>query len=348
MLTRLPYPSIRAITSKAWWLPLILAVLFSSALNGQEKGFQFGDVNCIPVKPSDTDPAITEFDDPHALYINPQIIVSQNPKLPADRHQLLLFLNGTRPPGTPHGGVGPYTFLGTAASLGYHVVDLTYPDDIAAAQVCNNDRDPRAFERFRMAIIAGGSFRSIAVSQTDSIENRLAKLLLYLKGTRSQEHWEQFLNADGSIKWDSIAVAGQSQGGGHAALIAVKYHVARVICSGAPKDYSHALHRPAAWYEENSATPKGCFFAINHRQDDMGACTPAEQMDNLRALGLDSLGAPADVDTEKAPYHHARILTTNYPGGTIESKAAHTTVLNPKYGDTFKEAWTYMLTEPVE
>ena len=330
-----------------WWLTVFLLGMVPSAMHGQD--LQQSALDGIPILPSKTDPEIKTFDTPHFIYLNRDIVISKNSSLPADRHQLLLFIPGTQPTGHG-GGKGPYKFLEEAANLGYHVIKLTYPNDVAAAEACNKDRNPRAFEDFRMTLIAGGSFnnafKDVTITRADSIENRLIKLLLYLKQTRPQEHWEQFLNDDNTIKWETIAVAGQSQGGGHAALIAVKHRVARVICSGAPKDYNHFLNRPAAWYHEESATPKGCFFAFNHDQDRTGNCTPEEQMKNLRALGLERFGAPADVDTEKPPYHHTRILTTDYPGGKLESVEAHETFLNPKNADVFKIVWDYVLTEP--
>jgi pimeloyl-ACP methyl ester carboxylesterase len=170
-------------------------------------------------------------------------------------------------------------------------------------------------------------------------------LLRYLEKHDAPSDWGQFLNADNSIKWEALAVAGQSQGGGHAALIALHHRVARVICTGSPKDYSAALDAPAAWLRIASATPKPRFFAFNHRQDHQG-CSPEQQLENLRALGLDKLGPPVDVDHEKPPYRHSRILTTNYPGTKIESGPAHTSVMNPRNEHVFGEVWKYLLTEP--
>lgn len=328
---------------------LIVLLLIPSVLPGQrqEAELQRAALNGIQIRPGATDPAITAFD-PHTIYVNREIVMSHQPGLPADRHELLLFIPGTHRPGTPRGGIGPSAFLEIAANQGYHVINLIYPDEISAATVCNNDRDPSAFELFRMAIITGGSSRHLTISRTDSIENRLIKLLLSLKRMRPKEHWEQFLDDSGGIRWESIAVAGQSQGGGHAALIAIKHRVARVICTGAPKDYSHALNRPAAWYSEASATPKDRFFAFNHLQDRAGNCSLEQQMENLRALGLDRFGAPANVDTEKPPYRHARIFTTNYPGTKIQPMDAHVSVISVKNADVFKDVWRYMLTEPVQ
>ncbi len=294
----------------------------------------------IPIKPSETDPAITAFNTPHYIYVDRDIVVSHDPEAAKDRRELLLFL-----PGTNGHGQGAIKFCQLAARAGYHVIFLMYPDDVAAAEVCRDDRDPNSFEDFRMALIAGAKSKKIKVTRTDCIENRLTKLLAYLARTRPQEQWDQFLQPSGEIKWESIAVSGQSQGGGHAAIIAVKHQVARVVGTGAPKDYSLALAKPAAWYGEPSATPKDRFFFFNHQQDHQG-CSPRECLENMSALGLDALGAPVNVDSEPYPFRHSHILTTNYPGTKLDSKTAHTTVIADRNAARFEKVWLYMLTEP--
>jgi hypothetical protein len=301
----------------------------------------------IAILPSVTDSRITEFDTPHIIMVNRKIVVHRDPRLPAERHQLLVYLPGTQPgkkdaEQQPRGGNRAY--LRTAVMLGYHVIILRYPNDLAA-NVCRNETDPTAYEDFRMAIIAGGKSKFITVSRVNSIENRLVKLLRHLKAKRPLEKWQQFLEADGDIKWKTIAVAGHSQGGGHAALIAINHRVARVICTGAPKDFSRALKAPAAWYAKKSATPKTCFFAFNHQQDKT-TCSPEEQLANLRALGL-GVGWPlVDVDKLRPPYNHARVLTTNHPGTRLDPKAAHAAVIISDNEKVFGRAWQYLFTEP--
>jgi hypothetical protein len=309
------------------------------------------EVTVVSILPSTTDPAIKTFDNPHWLYVNREIVVEQKEGLAKDRHELYLFIPGTHEKGNPR-GKGPYAFCDFAADLGYHVVVLAYPDETPAS-VCRNDSDPNAFEEFRMAIIQGGRSKHITVERSESIENRLIKLLLRLKTLRPREHWEQFLNDDGTIKWESIAVGGQSQGGGHAAMIAIKHQVARVICTGAPKDYNQLRNLPAAYYGKVSATPKDRFFAFNHRQDYTGDTSPDQLLKNLKALGLDAFGSPVDVDKEPFPYHHARILITEYPAVTVTgsqsegSLTAHFSMLSPKNADRWKDVWNYLLTEKV-
>jgi hypothetical protein len=310
------------------------------------------EVTTVSILPSATDPAIKTFDSPHWIYVNRDIVVERKADAAQDRHELYLFIPGTHEKGNPR-GKGPFAFCDLAADLGYHVVVLAYPDE-SPASVCKNDSDPNAFEEFRMAIIHGGSSRHISVERSESIENRLVKLLQHLEKIRPKENWGQFLNEAGAIKWGSIAVGGQSQGGGHAALIAIKHRVARVICTGAPKDYDQKRNVPAAFYREESATPKVRFFAFNHRQDHTGGTSPEQLLKNLETLKLEAFGPPVDVDTEAFPYHHARILMTAYPSVTVAgsqsegSLTAHFSMLNPKNADRWKQVWTYMLTEKTD
>jgi len=321
---------------------IVVAALLLGALSPKEI-----DVTWVKIVPKLTDPNIGEtYNSPHYVYVDRKIVVEEDPRLPADRHQLLLYLTGT-------GGhwEDAKAFCDLAADLGYHVINLMYPDNIPAT-VCAHDKDPQAFEDFRMAIIQGGQSKHTTIARADSIENRLIKLLMYLKHRRPREDWGQFLNDDGTIKWEAIAVSGQSQGGGHAALIAIKHRVARVICTGAPKDYSKRLDAPAAWYSDDSATPKACFFTFNHRQDIKG-CTPEQLQRNMVALKLGAFGAAVDAATEAFPYQHTRILTSSYPTVTVDgeesdgAKTAHTSVIASKNAARWKRVWTYMLTENV-
>ena len=298
----------------------------------------FAEATWVSVIPSETDPGIHQYNTPHWICVNREILLGQGTKV-KDRHQLLLFL-----PGTGGHNRGAKAFLETAANLGYHCVELMYPDDVAAAEVCRDDPDPNSFEAFRLALIQGSVSPHVTVERTDSIESRLTMLLIYLKQRRPREDWGQFLDGR-DIAWERIAVAGQSQGGGHAGLIGVRFHVARVIMFGAPKDYSRARHQPAPWYAEKKATPIAAFFAINHRQDRQG-CTFPEELENLHALGSDQLGPPVDVDQEAPPYRRSRILVTNYPGTQVDSKTAHGTALTDKNQAVFRRTWVYMLTTP--
>jgi hypothetical protein len=299
------------------------------------------------VRPSATDAAITTFDQPHRIYLRPAGVPT--------RGELLLWIPGTMPP-PPAGGKAPAAepsnsregsaaFCALAAQLGYDVISLRYPNALSASAARGDDADE--FERFRMAIIAGGTSKHITIARVDSIEHRLIALLHHLAAHHPAEGWSNYLNGDGTIRWEKLALAGQSQGGGHAALIASHHRVARVICTGAPKDYNRRLDAPAAWLAAESATPRNRYFTFNHRQDRQAA-TLEQQLRNLRAMKLDAFGAPVDVDGASPPFQHSRILLTNYPGGALDSGTAHTAVITFRNAAVFTPVWRYLLTEPVE
>jgi hypothetical protein len=293
------------------------------------------------VRPSQTDSGIRTFDFPHGIYL---------PAADSHRRGLLLFIPGTdtdttgkaQSPGAPW-------FCHWAALLGYHVIYLMYPNTVAAAEACRDSPDSNAFAEFRWALIEGGDTPFIKVPREESIENRTIKLLAYLQRRYPEQGWGAFLR-NGDIAWERVAVSGQSQGGGHAAIIATRYMVARVLCFGAPKDYSRRLNAPATWYDK-SVTPPGRYFAFNHKQDKQG-CGYKEQLENLDRLGVIAVAGTADIDQETRPFHHSHALFTNYPGTPIDSLTAHTSVIRgdltmPTSRPHFAPVWGYMLTEPV-
>ena len=64
-------------------------------------------------------------------------------------------------------------------------------------------------------------------------------------------------------------MAGQSQGGGHAALLAMQRRVRRrVLMFGSPKDFNIHFGQPARWYSGPNATPLGRFFSFAHGADE--------------------------------------------------------------------------------
>ncbi len=316
---------------------MLLALFLAAA---QLQRVEFPDVTRITVKPSLTDHAINTFDSDSAAYICPKA---------TPRERLLVFLAGTGGTGT-----GAVYFCSTAAEQGYHAVNVTYPSSIAAT-IVRNESDRNAFFNLRLEIIEGGDkSKFIEVNRANSIENRLIKLLHYLDKNRPAEKWGQYLDRSGQPIWAKIAVAGHSQGAGHAAVIGTLHEVDRVVMTGGPKDYDRQAGKPAAWYSMPPKTPINRFFNFNHIQDRQGADYD-EQLEVCRVMGMDKAGAPVNVDAEKPPFKHTRILTTNYPGTALESGPAHVSVMSdgatPRTKDgslLFKPVWVYMLTEPVK
>jgi len=229
------------------------------------------------VVPSETDPAIDQFSGDgwaHVVYRNPA---------PARKNQLMVFLAGTNGKGN-----GAKAFNSTAASEGFDVVSLAYPSTISISTLHASD-DPDAFYKARENVIYGAApYETLKVSKANCIMNRLIKLLVYLDKKYPNENWKQYLTPDGQLQWSQCVLAGQSQGGGHAALLAIEHKVARVIMFGSPKDFNVHFNKPAVWYSMPSKTPIDRYFSFVHSADDHNGCTYPQQLENYKALGPDA------------------------------------------------------------
>jgi len=290
----------------------------------------------VSVLPGKTDPAIHAFDAPQYAWVPEGKI----------RHQLLVFLPGTG--GEPQPAM---PFIDTAVTLGYHAVSLMYPDSVAAQSVCADSADPDSHLNFRLEIIQGKDLSPfIEVSRTDSIENRLVKLLLYLSAEFPGQGWEEYLDQQNQVVWEKLALAGQSQGGGHAYVLSKIHPVARVMMFGSPKDYSHRFNRPPNGFDDQTLTPKERYFAFNHMQDRKGGCDYTEQLQIFEKMGLTKLGQ-ATVDKCESPYGHAHLLYTDIP--LTDQMLIHNAPLNNKRVKNsdgslrFQKVWIYLLTKPV-
>jgi len=162
-----------------------------------------------------------------------------------------------------------------------------------------------------MAIISGGDFESISISPTNSIENRLAKLLLYLKGARTRNIGNNF-STPMAASSGFHAVAGQSQGGGHAALIAVKYHVAASSAAGRPRTTVMRCIDPRRGMRKTPLRPRAAFLPSTISRTTW-RMHPRRTNGQLAGARTRPLWRARRCGYRKGPYHHARILTTNYP-----------------------------------
>jgi hypothetical protein len=196
----------------------------------------------LTIKPSDTDPGLTAADLPH-------VVIYDRAAPPAN---ILLFLTGTG-----GGPPGPLRFLNRAVERGYRVINLSYVDTPAVAQVCVGATlrsSPDCAKQFREKRAYGdGDTMVFDDAPQDAIVNRFAKLLQYLVTNDQRGQWNQYLDGRSPI-WSRIAVAGQSQGGGMAEYIGQRQLVARVIAFSGGWDHS-GPGKIAGWYFGKSATP---------------------------------------------------------------------------------------------
>jgi hypothetical protein len=253
------------------------------------------------------------------------------------KNLLFVFLPGT-------GGIpaGYDSICATAANLGYHAIGLMYPNTPAIGTLCQPNKDSLCFEKTRLEIIDGKD-RSplLSVNRANSIENRLIKLLLYLQTQQPAQNWKQFLDANGELIWNKIAIAGHSQGGGHVGIIAQNHVVNRAIFFASPKDYNAIYKKNGAWMYQPHATPTSAYYGFSHNLDDLG-CTVEQQFDAFRIMGMGVFGKIVDVYTKQAPYSNSRMLTS-----TADCSNTHNCVVVdagrtpvPIY---LKNAWIYLL-----
>ncbi len=280
------------------------------------------------VLPSATDRRIDQYSGngwAHRVYYDPSA---------TKKHRLVVFLAGTNGKGG-----GARAFCTLAANEGFHVVSLAYPSTISMS-VYRGSSDPDAFLKARENVIYGKApFMKLRVNEPNSIHNRLTKLVRYLAARRRKEGWGQYLDRKGSLQWKKLVLTGQSQGGGHAALLAMQHEVARVLMFGSPKDFNTHFEKPAKWYSGRRATPLDRFFSFVHRQDRNG-CTYPHQLANYRAMGMLPRYQVIDVDESRPPYRHSRLLTSSR-----REDNPHTAVIGNK---AHVPVWRYLLLEAVK
>jgi hypothetical protein len=257
-------------------------------------------------------------------------------------------------PGTGLSPVDYRLLLETVALQGFAVVGLSYANDKDVDRI-SDPSDPNCTERARLEILSGDDLSSrVDVTRDDSAIGRLVGLLAFLELHHPGEGWGDFV-AGGQPRWSSIVASGHSLGGGEAALIGLKHHVARVVLLSAPNDRACGVtSAPAPWEVAGALTAPASWFGLGHVWDVRDE--PLE-LSAWNALGLASFGLPqAVVNVEKAapPYDNAHELTTDALPAACQSQedcstndAHRSTAVDantPLDGDTphLLDAWRYL------
>ncbi|HDZ04302.1 hypothetical protein LCGC14_0239460 [marine sediment metagenome] len=230
----------------------VLSLLSVVCIKAQDVTMFPESTKVLKIEPSKTDSRISTANTPHFIAYN-----SINTK-----GKLLLFIPGTN-------GIalkGPMHLFSTAVEQGYAVINLSYINTPAIARICKGDNligNTDCAEEFRNRRVYGDTtFTLIEDMPYDAIVNRLTKLLFYLAENDKGGKWERYLE-NGEPKWNEIALAGQSQGGGMSAFIAKTHLVHRVIDFSGGWDYS-AKNKIAKWYFKSSKTPLDRWYGTYH------------------------------------------------------------------------------------
>lgn len=237
-----------------------------------------------------------------------------------------------------------------AANNGFHAVVLKYPNSTSAQSPCRNSADTNCYENFRKEIIEGFDYSNdIAVDSANSIYNRLLKLLSSLHSQQPAEGWDAYYSGN-SILWNKVMISGHSQGGGHAAMIAMTQNVQRVIMFASPNDYSDYLNDAAPWTSKPHATAKSSYYSFGNLYDDI--VDFSEQHLQWNYLGLHNFGDTINVGTtnwQASASHQLYTTDTGSALGYNHSNMIHDSLVPldsmgvPKY----ENVWKYLLGIPL-
>lgn len=194
-----------------------------------------------------------------------------------------------------------------AASLGYHSIGLMYDNLVAGNPLCSATDDITCHRRARHEVIDGiDRHPSVNVNYSNSLINRLYKLLVYLNRKYPSQGWSQYI-LNGKPNWSKIIVAGHSQGGAVAGVLGKFYPVKRVIMISMI-DFLNNGKIPD-WLTMPANRSK--YFAITNVADEL---VPYEKIKaGWNELGMSAYGGPVNVDAHPYPYDgsHTLITTTD-------------------------------------
>lgn len=275
----------------------------------------------ILVQPNQTDPNYASSDQSHYVVRNTK----------THSNKLLVFIGGSFSIPKDYN-----LFCNHAATIGFDVVSLSYPNDVGTAPL-GTSTDPLIFDNYRDELCFGNQVSSVvSVDILNSISTRVTKLLLFLKSTYPDQNWGQYLTASNTIVWSKVVVVGHSQGSGHACYLGKKNLVDRVVMLSGPNDFSTHFNSPANWLTQTGQTPLNKHFSLLHTQDEI--VSYQNQVANLRGLGLLSAAQnPTLVDNLSSPYSNARVLSLNIPAISYHNSPIGANTILPNI-------WTYMLT----
>lgn len=248
-------------------------------------------VSTWAVVPRGTDLCIGERPDSHFVYRAPTVVPNS---------RLFLFL-----PGTLASVRDSRLILAQAARSGYHTIGLAYPNTTELSSVCALSSSG-CFGDTRLEILTGQAVSAVVeVDRANSIENRVLRLLQFMRHFDPGGNWEQFVVGDSAPAWEKVSVAGHEQGGGFALFIAHRRVVAR---ASAYSSFGDALPNGALapWLRQPFATPIARVFGVISTFDEL--VSPSEALAAWTAIGMGS--ALIDIDITAMPYGSAQRFIT--------------------------------------
>ena len=347
----------RSTISRAFGAVVLAAVaVLATACPPQPTAGGGGGNGYVDVPPNSTDPSISG--DP--LYPNFAIPPSGTP-----RGKLVVLFNGT--------GAGPNALAGMGnalASDGYHVIGLRYVSGVGTQSACPDSAittDPDCHRNFRAEVVFGAGVPDAAgftadhpavnVTASNSVVNRLIKLVAHLDATFPLAGWSQYQDeVDGDcvvvspqyggceLDWTKVVALGHSQGAGVALYLGKQFPLSRVgMLSGsydAFYDSGTSTYTVAPWVTEGGfATPTSSIATFSHLSD-YGIGIQRAVAD---ALGL--AGVETNVTTTARPFGGtSRLVTTATPACILDSNGPHNATATDGCSpvNVHPHAWRYL------
>lgn len=224
----------------------------------------------------------------------PHVAINPSPDATA-AGKLFVFLPGTKGQPTQYRYI-----LRAAASRGFHALGINYPNQTAMGTLCQNSTAPDCYWEARNVVVFGGGNPvpgQTAVTVADSIVNRINKLLAALAQSNGDEDWGQFLLANRTVDWSKVVLAGHSQGGGHAGIMAKTESLNRVVYFSSPEDWDEVNDLPASWTSNRlNVTPASQQFGFGADADTL--VPNAHAFAHWDAIGLSKpADGPVSVDS---------------------------------------------------
>ncbi len=301
-------------------------LLFSVLVNAQ--------LNSFFVKPIITEPSYTAAQDSHFVAFNTSVEALG---------KLLVFLPGT-------GALTKHylQFPTLAANLGYHCINLSYPNAESAASACASSLNTDCYTQFREEVCFGTSVSAETnVDSLNSINTRLIKLLAYLANQYPSQGWEHYLQSD-TVNWDLLTLGGHSQGSGHALYLSKVRAIDRVTLFAGPQDYAYFYSEPANWLSSEGLTDTSRIYSFLHLNDEVSSY--AIQYQALEKMGLLFQSDSVCIDNNPTPFNYSRCLYTKAtPKNSQFTGAFHNSPVVDFYtpagsgGSLFLPVWEYML-----
>jgi hypothetical protein len=291
-------------------------------------------LNTFLVSPYTTDTAYSIHQD--SSYVAYDSAVPTNGKL-------MLFIGGT----SSH--TIDYTdFVKLSAELGYHSIEVAYPDTPEVGNVCKNSPDSLCYYRYRQQKCFGTPVSTANIDTLNSIVMRTYNLLAYLNSSYPTAGWGQFISG-GEIVWSKVAICGHSQGSGHALFISKQMGCERVLMFSGVDDYSLYYNRPAQWIYYPGATSAAKLFGLQSLGNEGVPYDTLYRMEDI--LGMTAYGDSISVDSNSPPYRYSRCLysdaTPDHPGASQahhqSTVANFCTPLTASGTPLYIPVWTYML-----